>query len=84
MIIKKVPDSELQIMLALWQKNEPMTRSEVESIISKEKPLAKTTVLTLLTRLEKKGFIEITRSGREHLYKAIITKDEYRIREGQH
>ncbi len=81
--LSKLPDSELQIMLALWQTNEPATRAEIDAIIAKEKNLAKTTVLTLLTRLEKKGFVEITRSGREHLYSAKVSKEEYRSREGR-
>ena len=81
--LPKLPDSELQIMLILWQKNEPMTRAEIDRILAREKPLAKTTVLTLLTRLEKKGFIEITRSGREHLYTAAVSKEDYRCRESR-
>jgi predicted transcriptional regulator len=41
------------------------------------KPLATTTVLTVLSRLEKKGFVTRDRGSRPHLYRALTTRAEH-------
>ena len=50
----RLPDSELDIMLVLWSNDPPMSRMEIEKIINIKKALAPTTILSLLTRLEKR------------------------------
>lgn len=41
------------------------------------KPLATTTVLTVLSRLEHKGFVTRDRGSRPHLYRAVTTSAEH-------
>lgn len=53
--ISRLPDSELDIMLVLWNHEPPMGRLEIERVVNEKKKLAPTTILSLLTRLEKKG-----------------------------
>ena len=50
---QRLPESELDIMLVLWNGTPPMTRPEIEKVINTKKNLAPTTILSLLTRLEK-------------------------------
>ena len=57
---QRLPDSELDIMLVLWNNTPPMTRPEIEKVINMKKKLASTTILSLLTRLENKNFVEVT------------------------
>lgn len=58
-----------------------MTRAEIESIVNEKKALAPTTILSLLTRLEKKNFVEVTRQGKMNLYRPLITREEYQQNE---
>ena len=51
--ISRLPDSELDIMLVLWNHEPPMGRLEIERVVNEKKKLAPTTILSLLTRLEK-------------------------------
>lgn len=51
---QRLPESELDIMLVLWNGTPPMTRPEIEKVINTKKNLASTTILSLLTRLESK------------------------------
>ena len=51
--IQKLPESELDIMIVLWKQKNDMSRSEIEKIVNQKKTLAPTTILTLLSRLEK-------------------------------
>ena len=58
---QRLPESELDIMLVLWNNTPPMTRPEIEKVINMKKKLASTTILSLLTRLENKNFVEVTK-----------------------
>lgn len=81
--IKKLPDSELDVMLALWSGKQEMTRSEIEDILNRKKKLAPTTVLTLLSRLEKKKFVSVRKEGKTNLYCAVVSQEQYQQLEGK-
>ena len=54
--IKRLPDAELEIMNALWDADAPLTAAELETALPGP-PRARTTLLTLLARLEEKGLL---------------------------
>ena len=56
--MKKLPESEQEIMMIVWEYAEPVSRFQIEEKLNVEKNIAPSTILTLLTRLEKKGFIQ--------------------------
>lgn len=80
---QRLPDSELDIMLVLWNGTPPMTRPEIEKIINKKKNLAPTTILSLLTRLEAKKFVEVTKQGKMNLYTPLVSQSDYQANESQ-
>lgn len=80
---QRLPDSELDIMLILWNNDPPMSRSEIESIINEKKALASTTILSLLTRLEKKHFVSVEKQGKMNLYTPLVSQEEYQRNESQ-
>ena len=57
--IKRLPDSELEVMQAIWSLEAPVARVDIEEVLKDSYPIAMTTLLTLLTRLSEKGFIRI-------------------------
>jgi len=67
--------AEEQIMQSLWSLN----RGTVQDILEKlEEPKpARTTVSTVLTILENKGFVNHTSSGRINIYAPVIAKEMY-------
>lgn len=75
--IRRLPDSELEVMQALWDCNPPVTRSDVEAKLSSAYPIAQTTLLTLLSRLGEKGFVRVEKSGRNRLYIPLISRADY-------
>lgn len=81
--IQKLPDSELDVMLALWNGHPNMTRLEVEAFVNQKKELAPTTILSMLTRLEKKKFVSIKREGKTNLYSPVISQTQYQQQEGK-
>lgn len=82
--IQKLPDSELDVMIALWNGHQEMTRSEIEEFMNQKKKLAPTTILTLLSRLDKKNFVSVKKEGKANLYSALVTQEEYQQQEGKH
>ena len=80
---QRLPESELDIMLVLWNGTPPMTRPEIEKVINTRKNLAPTTILSLLTRLESKNFVEVTKQGKMNLYTPLISQTDYQAHESQ-
>ena len=74
--LKKLPDSELQIMLIIWGSKEPVTRSFIEGKLD-DKKLAPTTILSFLSRLEQKGFVKVERIGKNNYYSPVIDEESY-------
>lgn len=75
--IIRLPDSELDIMLVLWHHTPSMSRLEIETVINEKKALAPTTILSLLSRLEKKQFVSVTKEGKTNYYTPLISQEEY-------
>ena len=75
--IRRMPDSELELMQIIWQKEPPVSRSDIEAVIKDSHALAATTILTLLTRLCEKGFLKLEKQGRANVYTPLISQREY-------
>ncbi len=80
---QRLPDSELDIMLILWSHEPPMSRPEIEKIVNEKKKLSPTTILTLLSRLEKKKFVSVEKQGKLNLYTPLISQEEYQRNESK-
>lgn len=68
---------QIAILRVLWERREATTQ-EVCEALSQERPLAPTTVATLLSRLERKGVLEHRKRGRQYVYRATVPRSEVR------
>ncbi|MGH7503270.1 MAG: BlaI/MecI/CopY family transcriptional regulator [Longimicrobiales bacterium] len=68
---------QLALVRVLWERGSA-TVVEVQEALREERPLAQTTVATLLSRLEKRGVVAYRTEGRQYVYRALITEDEVR------
>lgn len=75
--IRRLPDSELQVMQAVWACTPPVSGRTLQEILHETYPIAQTTLLTLLSRLVEKGFLEADREGRGKSYTPRISRQEY-------
>lgn len=66
---------EASVLEQLWQSAEPLTPADVQARLADD--LAYTTVMTILTRLWKKGIVERSRSGRAYAYSPAATQAEF-------
>lgn len=63
-------------MDVLWESADPLTVREV-SLRLTDRDLAHTTVMTVLDRLAKKGFVRRSRDGRAWRYQAAGSREAY-------
>ncbi|WPC40081.1 BlaI/MecI/CopY family transcriptional regulator [Clostridium sp. JS66] len=77
MTIKKIPESELDIMKVIWMSTLPVSSKQIVKVMEEKKGWKNTTVLTLLSRLVKKKFINSKNEKRINYYTPIITEREY-------
>lgn len=75
--IRRLPDAELEVMQAIWACEPPAARTEIGQILAGTHPMAPTTLLTVLTRLSEKGFIQIKKEGRSARYLPLISRQDY-------
>lgn len=70
---------ERSVMNALWNSPSPLSAYDIQEVLaeSSPKPLAATTVLTVLSRLEKKGFVRRERTERPHRYSAAASREDH-------
>lgn len=71
-----VSDAELEILESLWAAGRALNASEIRSILNQSKNWERTTVLTFINRLLKKGVI--SQEKREvYYYTPCIKREEY-------
>ncbi len=75
--MKRLPDSELEIMMIIWELDKPVTRAEIEARMDKNRKLSATTILSFLSRLEEKGFLSMEKSGKNNVYIALVDREIY-------
>jgi BlaI family transcriptional regulator, penicillinase repressor len=74
--MNRLGELERAIMDVLWESPAPMTVRQVGSRLT-ERDLAHTTVMTVLDRLAKKGFVRRQRAGRAWLYRPAESREAY-------
>lgn len=75
--LKKLPDAEFEIMRAIWHLSIPTTCREIMEQLNTKKTWKSQTVLTMLKRLEEKGFVKSQKLGKEREYFPVVSEDEY-------
>ncbi len=81
--IKRLPDSELKIMMIIWEAGKPVTSAYIMENLRGEKNWANTTVLNFLNRLVDRGFLKVTKKGRFNYYEPLINENDYLQKESK-
>lgn len=69
--------TQLEIMEAVWDgPTEGLSASEIWQSLARKREVARTTVLTLVGRLEKRGWLVQEASGKGHRYRAASGREE--------
>lgn len=83
--IVHLPNSELEIMMILWEATEPVPRTYIDDRLAGRKTWSPTTILKFLSRLTEKGFVlcDSQGKGRSGFFSAAISEDDYLEFEGK-
>ena len=76
-VLSQLPEAELDLMQCLWDAGRPVERRYCSEALWSGHHWAETTVLTMLSRLVKKGFVRAEKDGNRNLYSAAVSRGEY-------
>jgi predicted transcriptional regulator len=71
-----IPASELEVLGSLWRLGSGTVREVLEDLQKQGRRLAYTTVLTLLGRLEGRGYVHSRRNRQAHVYRPGISREQ--------
>ena len=71
---KPIPDAELEVLQALWDLGQGTVRDLLDHLPGADR--AYTTVQTLVSRLEAKGYVASTKDGRALVYTPQVERGE--------
>lgn len=76
--VKRLGSGELenQVLDVVWEAPGPVTPREVHAALSRTRPLAYTTVMTILVRLWQKEMLERHPAGRAFAYGPRVSREE--------
>jgi|SRR5688572_20166556 len=66
---------QVEILRVLWARAEA-TVLEIQQALGAARPLAATTIATLLSRLEKRGLVTYRTEGRQYVYRALLQESD--------
>lgn len=72
---KLLTDLEADVMQLVWQKEKATVRDVYEAIQS-TRPLAYTTIMTVLSKLAEKGIVDRSKKGRAYVYRPKVSEKE--------
>jgi BlaI family transcriptional regulator, penicillinase repressor len=67
-------EAQLEIMNVVWDRDD-VTVADVWKALSAQRKVARNTVLTMITRLEEKGWLERDSLEHAHRYRATVPRD---------
>lgn len=76
----RLGELEAAVMQVLWERSDGAKVRDVRDALAGERPLAYTTVMTVLDNLHTKGWVERARDGRAYHYQARSSQEEYAAR----
>lgn len=81
---KKLGEAELEIMQVIWDSDKPVTSNYILKELQGRRKWQLSTLMTSLTRLSDKGFVNCDRSTGSNLYISVISENEYKAGASRH
>ena len=75
--MRPMGELESTIMDLIWARMEPATVRDVLEVLHRQRPLAYTTVMTVMDNLHSKGYLVRTMHGRAYRYRPAKARSDY-------
>lgn len=80
--MQQISESEQILMKIIWKNGGVALYSQIMEELEKDHgEWKKNTVLTLLSRLVEKGYLQTGKIGRRNEYRAVVAEQEYQVRQ---
>ena len=71
-----ISDAEREVLKVLWDHGPDTVRAVQERLDGAGQEWSRSTVITLLQRLEKKGYVASDKSGFAYVFRAVVTREK--------
>jgi len=75
--VRQLGELEAVVMRLLWSWNRLVSVRDVLEELQRDRPLAYTTVMTVLDNLRRKGFVTREKHGRAYRYRPTSTREQH-------
>lgn len=75
--LRKLPNTEFEIMKVVWANEPPITTSMVMEQLGNERGWKAPSVISLMLRMVDKGFLRTEKNGKERTYYPLVAKEDY-------
>lgn len=78
--MKKISSSEMILMKCIWDSKEELSIPQLMEIVRDQygKEYKRTTIVTFLSRLQEKGYVQTCRKGKLSYVHAVCTEEKYK------
>lgn len=81
--MKRLADSEFEIMKVLWRIDKPLTSNEILEELKDYRNWKLASLMTVLARMAEKGYVSCDRSTRTNFYSVVISEEKYKADESE-
>lgn len=75
--LRRLSDTEFEIMKVVWANEPPVTTGIVMEQLGNARGWKAPTVISLMLRMAKKGFLKTEKNGKERIYFPLVDKEDY-------
>ena len=75
--MKRLPDTEYEVMHVIWENPSPITTTTIMDKLGNERGWAVPALISMLNRLQKKGFLTSEKNGKMRYYTPLIREFDY-------
>ena len=77
MKIRKIPETELEIMQVIWSNETPITTTEIKKQLEEKRPWSQGALQSLLTRLVDRDFLKASMQGKSKAFEPLVNEKDY-------
>ena len=78
--MRQLGDLEAAVMDRIWRRNRPVLVRDILDDLNTDRTLAYTTVMTVMDKLHRKGWLRRQPQGRAYVYEALASRESYTAR----
>ena len=72
----KLTAAQFELMQLIWNSETGMTVAELRDVVCQQRPVSRTTILNLVGRLEKRGWLTRRKTDSVYRYRATVSQQE--------